>query len=111
MSDLGALLLAGGAGQRLWPLSRRNTPKQFTPLIWSKSSFRMAVERLTTIVPADRIYVATNAKYGTILATEVPEIPARNYFLEPTRRDVAAAVALAFFALEKDGVRGPFVFQ
>jgi mannose-1-phosphate guanylyltransferase len=113
MSELGALLFAGGVGQRLWPLSRRNTPKQFAPLplLGSRSSFQLAVDRLQTIISPERIYVGTNRQYAGVLDEQVPDIPARNFIFEPTRRDVAAAVALAFFSLEKDGVRGPFVFQ
>jgi len=111
VQEIGALLLAGGSGQRLWPLSRKNSPKQFAPLIGSKSSFQLALERLATVVRPDRMYVSTNQTYGGMLRAQAPEIPERNYFLEPSRRDVAAAVALAFFSLEKDGVGGPFVFQ
>jgi mannose-1-phosphate guanylyltransferase len=111
MDTLGALLLAGGTGQRLWPLSRKNSPKQFAPLIGSKSSFQLAVERLSSRVAPERTYVATNRAYEQILRAQAPELPAANFLLEPARRDVAAAVALAFFSLEKDGVGGPFLFQ
>lgn len=111
MSDMGALLFAGGVGQRLWPLSRRNTPKQFAPLVGDRSSFRIAFDRLARFIPPARIHVGTNARYADVLRAQVPEIPERNFTLEPARRDVAAAVALAFFGLEKDGVRGPFLFQ
>jgi mannose-1-phosphate guanylyltransferase len=106
-----AILFAGGAGQRLWPLSRRNSPKQFTPLMGTKSSIQLAVDRLTRMTEPTKIYVGTNRAYAPILSEQLPELPKRNYILEPSRQDVAAAVALAFFALEKDGVRGPVVFQ
>ena len=105
------ILFAGGVGQRLWPLSRRNSPKQFAALIGSKSSFQIAFERLKNFVPVERIFVATNRAYVETLQGQAPGIPTRNFILEPTRRDVAAAVALAFFSLQKDGNRGPVLFQ
>ena len=111
MAPLTAVLFAGGVGQRLWPLSRRNSPKQFVALTGTKSSFELAVERLKPIVAADRMYVATNRLYAGNLQKQAPEIPPRNFFLEPARRDVAAAVALAFFSLEKDGAAGPVLIQ
>jgi mannose-1-phosphate guanylyltransferase len=111
MSDFHAILFAGGAGQRLWPLSRRNSPKQFTPLLGSKSSIQLAVDRLLRVTSPERIYVGTNQAYAGILHEQLPDIPERNFILEPARKDVAAAVALAFFTLKKDGIRGPVIFQ
>src|ERR1051325_11181682 len=106
-----AIVFAGGAGQRLWPLSRRNSPKQFTPLMGTQSSIQLAVERLEKLTTPDRLYVGTNRAYAPILREQLPQLPEKNYLLEPSRQDVAAAVAYAFFALEKDGIRGPVVFQ
>ena len=113
-SDVHAVIFAGGSGQRLWPLSRTNSPKQFTPLFdtgTSKSSIQLALERLLRVVEPSRVFVATNRAYADILRTQLPQLSERNYLLEPCRRDVAAAVALAFFTLEKDGVTGPVIFQ
>ena len=62
-------------------------------------------------VPRERMYVGTNRAYEKILRAQAPGVPESNFILEPCRRDVAAAVALAFFSMEKDGVSGPFMFQ
>lgn len=106
-----ALLFVGGVGQRLWPISRKNSPKQFSPLIGDKSSFQLAVERLNTIMPAENIYVSTNVRYEDLLKQQASMLPGANFILEPTRRDLAAAVALAFFTLYHRGIRGSILFQ
>ena len=106
-----ALLFVGGVGQRLWPISRKNTPKQFSPIIGDKSSFQLAVDRLAQLIPADNIYISTNTRYENLLKSQAPVIPHANFILEPTRRDLAAAVALAFFTLYRRGLRGSILFQ
>lgn len=105
------LLFAGGVGQRLWPISRKNTPKQFSPLLESKSSLQLAVEHLLPILPPENIFVSTNERYLDLLSQQVPEIPQKNFIFEPVRRDVAAAVAYSFLKLEKMGLSGPIIFQ
>lgn len=77
----------------------------------SKSSIQLAVERLMRLVPASQILIGTRRTYADLLREQLPALPEQNYILEPTRRDIAAAVALSFFTLEKDGVRGPVIFQ
>lgn len=106
-----AVVFAGGVGQRLWPLSRKNSPKQFSPLIGEKSSIQQAVERLRQVTAPEKIFVGTNQRYKNILLEQLPEIPEHNFILEPARRDVGAAVALAFFTLQREGVTGPVIFQ
>ena len=106
-----ALLFAGGVGQRLWPISRKNTPKQFSPIIGSKSSVQLAVERLLPIIPAINIFISTNESYADIVSTQFPSVPRANFILEPMRRDVGAAAALSFFKLYKSGIKGPIMFQ
>ena len=106
-----ALLFAGGVGQRLWPISRKNTPKQFSPIIGDRSSFQLAVERLITIIPPENIFVSTNERYANLLKEQAAAIPSTNFVLEPTRRDLAAAVALAFFTVHDMGLRGSILFQ
>ncbi len=106
-----AVLFAGGVGQRLWPISRRNTPKQFTPILGTKSSLQLAVEHLLPIIPLENIFISTNERYGELLTQQVPELPKDNFILEPVRRDVAAAVAYAFLKLQQKGLSGPILFQ
>jgi mannose-1-phosphate guanylyltransferase len=70
----------------------------------------MAADRACKLVQPDAVFVATNESYASILHSQAPTIPLGNFILEPARRDVAAAVALAFFTLHKEGRRGPVLF-
>ena len=90
-----AVIMAGGSGTRLWPLSRRNYPKQALKLVGEKTMFQYAVERIRPIFPPERILVVTLAKHAPILMEQVPELPARNFILEPEGRGTAPAIGLA----------------
>ncbi|MBK8461205.1 MAG: sugar phosphate nucleotidyltransferase [Micropruina sp.] len=85
--------MAGGSGTRLWPLSRKGTPKQLLPLVEGKSLLRVAVERVLTLVPPERILICTGAAYATQVAEDLTEIPAANILGEPQGRDSLNAVA------------------
>ncbi len=100
------IIFAGGAGTRLWPLSRKNSPKQFANLADGRSTLQMAVDRLSG-VPRDSLYVATNIAYKSMVAEQVPEVPEENIFTEPAKRDQAAAICLTLLRLQKDGYHGP----
>jgi mannose-1-phosphate guanylyltransferase len=106
-----AVLFAGGFGQRLWPISRRTNPKQFSALLGGKSFLRIAVERLLPLVPFERIYISTNERFADVILEQIPEMSRDNLILEPERRDLAAAVALAFFTLRQKGIKGDLYFQ
>ncbi|MBN1331451.1 mannose-1-phosphate guanylyltransferase [Candidatus Dojkabacteria bacterium] len=101
------IIFAGGHGTRLWPLSRRNSPKQFEKFFHGKSTLQMAIERISPIVEFADIYISSNSKYQTILEEQLPGIPAENFIWEPERRDLAAAVGLSFMKLKADGYEGP----
>lgn len=106
-----AVIMAGGAGTRLWPLSRANRPKQLVRLFGGKSLLRHSFERLTAVVPPERIYVVTADAHLPMIAQELPELAAENLFGEPLGRDTANAVGLAAAILHKrdpDGVMGVF---
>jgi mannose-1-phosphate guanylyltransferase len=89
-----ALIMAGGAGKRLWPLSRQNRPKQLLKIIGGRSLMEIAVQRLDGLFEPEQIYIVTNAEYADLVAEEVPEVPRENIIGEPEGRDTAAAIAL-----------------
>jgi mannose-1-phosphate guanylyltransferase len=99
------IIFAGGAGTRLWPLSRQNSPKQFAILKDGQSTLQMAVNRLKDFGFANT-YIATNQDYASIVGEQVPQIPADHIMTEPARRDLAAAVGLALFRLKARGESG-----
>ncbi len=89
-----AVIMAGGAGKRLWPMSRQNRPKQLLPFIDGKTLLNIAVERLNGLFDDDKILIVTNDEYADQVAAAVPQVPAENVIGEPQGRDTAAAIAL-----------------
>ncbi len=90
-----AVIIAGGSGTRLWPLSRKSQPKQALKLIGDRTMFQHAVDRLAPLFPPERIFVGTNAELTTLLQPQAPEIPAANFIVEPSGRDSGPAAGLA----------------
>lgn len=95
------VIFAGGVGTRLWPLSRKNTPKQFGNVIGEQSTLQQSVERLLPEFPAQDIYIATGAHYKNIVTQQLPFIPKENFIFEPTMRDVGPAIGLTASILEQ----------
>lgn len=89
-----AVIMAGGSGTRLWPLSRKTQPKQALRLIGDRTMFQHAVDRLAPLFPSERIFVVTNAQLAEVLRPQAPELPAENFILEPSPRDSAPAAGL-----------------
>ncbi|MFZ2428204.1 MAG: sugar phosphate nucleotidyltransferase, partial [Propioniciclava sp.] len=87
------VIMAGGSGTRLWPLSRKGTPKQLLKLIDGRSLLRLAFERAQRLVPDERILVVTGAPYLDNVAADLPELPRANLLGEPEGRDSLNAVA------------------
>ena len=96
-----AVIFAGGSGIRLWPLSRRKSPKQFEKIIGNKSTLQLAVERLLPDFNYSDIYISTNMLYEDIVKKQLPMIPNSNFLFEPVKKDVAPAIALAMGILSK----------
>lgn len=87
------VIMAGGSGTRLWPLSRQGRPKQLLELFDGKSLLRLAYERVIGLVPAEHILVCTGRAYSDDVAAQLPELAAANILGEPQGRDSLNAVA------------------
>ncbi len=96
-----AVIMAGGGGTRLWPLSRQSRPKQMLKLGQDRSLFQVAVDRLQTILPPERILVVTVEDQAQGLQQQCPEIPLENFLLETMPRGTASVVGYAAAVLNK----------
>src|SRR6058998_2709813 len=89
-----ALILAGGSGERFWPLSRRARPKQLLRLVSEKTLLEETLARLEGLIPSERILILTNAEQENAVRKLLGNFPKKNIVAEPAKRDTAAAVAL-----------------
>jgi len=96
-----AVIMAGGTGKRLWPLSRQSRPKQVLKLIEGQTLLRRCFDRLTPIFDQRNIIVLTNAGYADIVRENLPEVPYGNVLAEPAVRDTAGAIGFAATVLTK----------
>lgn len=104
-----AIIFAGGVGTRLWPLSRKKSPKQFEKIIGDKSTLELAVERLLPEFTYEDIYVSTGIDYVDRVHTLIPELPLENIIGEPMKKDVGPAVAMITSYLAKQFPNEPLV--
>ena len=94
-----AIIMAGGSGERFWPASRLDRPKQFLRLGWRETMFQAAVKRISPLVEASWIFPVTGERYLHVIGEQAPEIPAEQIIIEPMGRNTAACLALAAFHL------------
>lgn len=87
------LILAGGAGTRLWPLSTDENPKQFLQIFEGKSLLQRTWDRVVKLSSTDRVFVSTNDRYAGKVAEQLPRIRPENILIEPSRRNTAPAIA------------------
>lgn len=94
------LIVAGGQGTKLWPYSRQHKPKQFQPIIGDKSSYQVAIDTLLTAYTAEDIFISTKHKFIKYVSEQSPQIPLRNYIVEPdVAKDRGPGEGLAFLKL------------
>lgn len=103
-----AIIFAGGVGTRLWPLSRKKSPKQFEKLISDMSTLQLAASRLQPDFAWEDIYVSTGKAYLPIVQEQLADVPPRNVIGEPQVRDVGPAVGLMAAILMKVSPKEPF---
>jgi len=98
-----AVILAGGGGTRLWPLSRRARPKPFLPLLGDQSLFQATLARITPLIATENIHVIADQRHLPMVTQQAPQLIGRRMIGEPFGRNTAAAVALAVLAIQRDG--------
>lgn len=101
------VIFAGGVGTRLWPLSRKNTPKQFEKIVGDKSTLQLAFDRLLPDFKPEDIYISTGKKYEATVRAHLPQIPPENFIFEPEMRDVGPAVGVAMGIVGKNHPDSP----
>ena len=92
--DRYVIIMAGGKGERFWPLSRESTPKQLITLLGKRSLLQQTVDRVSPLVPAKNILVITNETQLPAVRKQLPKLPRQNLVAEPVGRDTCAAVTL-----------------
>ena len=97
-----ALIMAGGRGERFWPKSRKTMPKQFLSLTDDgKTMIQLTVERISSVVDMEDIYIATNKDYKELVRSQLPGIPEENILCEPVGRNTAPCIGLGAVHLAK----------
>ncbi len=92
--DRFVVIMAGGRGERFWPLSRQSSPKQLLKLLGDKSLLQQAVERVLPLAPVENVIIITNEEQAAAVRKQLPKLPKENIVCEPVGRDTAAAVTL-----------------
>ncbi len=106
MTALYAVIMAGGRGERFWPLSTSNLPKPFIKLLGSSSLIQDTVSRIEPIVPRERILISIGAAHLDIARQQLPQIPPENFLVEPVGRDTSACIGFCALHIEHRDPKG-----
>ncbi|KKR97388.1 MAG: Mannose-1-phosphate guanylyltransferase, partial [Candidatus Magasanikbacteria bacterium GW2011_GWC2_41_17] len=104
------VILAGGVGKRLWPLGRKNNPKQFFPVVGKKPLVKETFDRFTKTYGAKKIFFSTTADLLPYLKKIFPQLPASQFIVEPSRRDTGPAMGFVAVKLFLQSPDEPMVF-
>jgi mannose-1-phosphate guanylyltransferase len=96
-----AVIMAGGGGTRLWPISRKKHPKHVLPLLGDRTLFQITFDRLEGLIPWERVWVGTTADQEDELRSQAPQLPQDNLIIEPMPRGTASVVGLAAKILQR----------
>ena len=99
--EIKVLIMCGGKGTRMWPISNMAHPKQFESILGKKSMFRETVDRALKGFGAENIYIATSILYKEHIAKQASEVPQENFIFEPAMRDNLGALGLASAIIQK----------
>ena len=102
-----ALIIAGGSGTRLWPMSTKALPKQLIPFIDGRSLLQIAMERLAGLLPEDRVYVCAGQAHKDVMLERLPGLSEDRFIAEPTGRDTLNAVGLGTGVIAARCPQGP----
>ena len=98
------VIMAGGVGSRLYPMSTLNCPKQFIDVLGcGKTLLQLTYERFLSVVPRENVWVVTSESYKDLVVEQLPDIPQEQTLLEPCRRNTAPCIAYATYKLQKKG--------
>jgi len=103
LSNVYVTILAGGSGTRLWPMSRKNSPKQLLALVGDRSLLQQTIDRVLPLVPAERIFILTGPDHAGPIAAQVEHVPPDNIMIECSPRGTAPCLGLAAMRLAQIG--------
>lgn len=106
MADLYTVIMAGGRGERFWPLSMDKLPKPFMPLLGSRSLIQDTVDRIQPLVPLERIFISLGPTHLEIARQQLPQLPLENFIVEPVGRDTSACLGFSALHIEKRDPEG-----